>query len=632
MYLKILDHKPLIRLLFKGKEQDFFVFLKDYLDKSFLKKEQFLYEVEASKLPKLNDVLFSLKETFQKDLSSAPIPVSFYLFSRDSFFTVKGFLRPGKIYFTNNLKEEISEALSKIKLHYRIEPLFEDLYELVLPSTVEPKLLLNFKDIFFGPFEKGCFFCHSYGHRSSECPGLEIADALLKFKELLRFSLAEIGENLWTDYQHQKLRDSFFDYFYVRHFYLFPSFLKLPFYLTGEIENWAQIAGKFSIPIRGGEIYLALEDLLQKRWSQAELRIKNVEEDFRIELISMFLALFKEDYQRVIYHIERALTYVKSPFLLSYLYFYKGYIWHYLKDIYSAEDNYKLALKEDSSCLPAFYFLNLLNYEVEENPEKIFPFFRHPYLIYLALLEPNFIKHEAELERELENALSSIREEGINRLKEVEDKYHHLKEVMTEEERSEYEAKIKEIRNSIYKGGVALIEEASKRALESALELSGYIFTKSKKIRNELQKYKNLYQNCHNFWIKYPYKVEDSIFGQRLKRSYELLEKMEKRLMRKDLTKELGLLNKELIQLQAYMEELIKLKPALENKWRFRKEVLKFIKRFSLAEGVLTALYLLPFFYPELNFLGSLQNVTSFFILSVILFLLVLLTLRIEKE
>ncbi|MFN4132676.1 MAG: hypothetical protein ACK4GE_06345, partial [Caldimicrobium sp.] len=363
-----------------------------------------------------------------------------------------------------------------------------------------------------------------------------------------------------------------------------------------------------------------------------ELRIKNLEEDFRVELLSMFIALFKEDYQKVVYHIEKALTYVKSPFLLSYLYFFKGYIWHYLKDIYSAEDNYKLALKEDSSCIPAFYFLHLLYYEEEGIPEKIFPFFRHPYLLYLAFLEPHFIKHEAELEKELENAISSIREEAINRLKDLEDKYHSLKTVMTEEENSEYETKIKEIRGNIYKGGVALIEEASKKALEASLELSGYVFTKQKKIRKELQKYEKLYRDHYNFWMKYPYKLEDVIFGQRLKSCHALMERMEKRLLRKELAKELAFLNKELMELQSHMEELVKLKVELEKKWKFRREMVKFIKRFTLAEGALVSLYILPLFFPEFNLLGSLQNFTSFLILSIILFLLVLLSLRVDKE
>ncbi|MFN3921741.1 MAG: hypothetical protein ACK4K4_05020, partial [Caldimicrobium sp.] len=176
MYLKVLENKPLIKLLFKGKEQDFFALLKDSLEKIFLKKESFLYEIELPKLIKLNDTLFSLKEIFKKELSSAPIPVSFYLFKEASSPIGSVFLRPGKIYFTKELKDEILEVFSKIKIHYRIEPIFEDIYELVLPSTVEPKLLFNFKEIFFGPLERKCFFCHSYGHYSSDCPGLEITD------------------------------------------------------------------------------------------------------------------------------------------------------------------------------------------------------------------------------------------------------------------------------------------------------------------------------------------------------------------------------------------------------------------------------------------------------------------------
>lgn len=631
MFLRILENKPLIKALFKAKREDLFLLLQDYLDKAFLKRGPLLYELEASKLPKLNEILFALKETFERDLLSAPLPLSFYLYEEAHTISIQELLRPGKIYFYKNLYEEISKAFSSIKLHYRIEKYTENLFELVLPSTVSPKLLFNFKDIFFSPLEKKCFFCHSHWHQTSDCPGLDIEDPFIKFKDLLKISLPEISEKLFSDYLQKKFSDNFFDYFYSRHFYLFPAFLKIPFFLEKEIKNWSQITEDIKIPIKGGDIYLALDDLIHKRWQQAELRIKNIEEDYRVDLLYMMLYLFKEDTKKSIYHIEKALTFVKTPFLMSYLYFFKGYLLHYMGDIFLAEENYKNALKEDSSCIPAFYFLHLLNYN-EEASSKIFTYFRHPYLIYLAFLEPSFLKHEEDLEKELEKAMNSYKEEAIERLKEVENKVFPLKELMTEEELREYQTKISDIRKDIYESGIALIDVASKKALELSLELSGYIFTKHKKLKRELEKNKGLYEGLFHFWQAYPYKGEDAYFGQKLKRCHEIILRMAKRLFRKEIAKELNFLNKENRELQEHLEELVKLKKELEKKWQFRKKLSKFLKRLSISQGFLFLIYLFPLFYPQYNFLGNLQNFTSFILLSLLNLFIVLISVTIKKE
>ncbi|MFN3567324.1 MAG: hypothetical protein ACK4UR_00235 [Caldimicrobium sp.] len=632
MFLTIIKSTPLLKLLFKGRERDFLIFLQDQLEKNFQKKEAFLFEVEPEKLLKLNEIIFTVREDFKSEILSAPLPVSFYLVPEENLKEPSEALRPGRIYFYETLKGKILEVLEKKKIFFKTEPYDKEIYELILPSTVEAKLLFPFKDIFFLPFEKRCFFCQSHLHETSYCPGLDVSDTFQKFRELLSFPLEEIAENLYRDFKQKRIKESFFDYFYVRHFYLFPSFLKILFYLPEEIENWPQLLGNISLPVRGGELYLALEDLLYKRWKQVEMRIKNLEDDFRVELLNIMLSLLKEDYPKALYHIERALTFVKTPFLISYLLFYKGYLLYYLKDIYSAEDHFKLALKEDASCFPAFYFLHLLLYEEEQAPEKVFPFFTHPFHIYQAFLEPQFIKHELELEKSLDRAIATLREEAVKRLKEAEDKFHSLKEVMGEEEKREYEERLKEIRNNTYKGGVALIELANKKALELALELSGFLLSKIKKFKKELEKFKNFYSSVFNFWRNYPYKEEDIYFGQILSKSGVILNRLNKRLLRKNLSKEIKFITKEIEQLRSYMEDLLKLKPELERKWKFRRKLSKFLKRFSIAEGFLVLIYLFPLFYSEVNLLGRFQNFYTFLILSCILLLLVLFSLQLEKD
>ncbi len=276
--------------------------------------------------------------------------------------------------------------------------------------------------------------------------------------------------------------------------------------------------------------------------------------------------------------------------------------------------------------------MQLLNYEEEENFEKIFPFFQHPLSIYLAFLEPKFIKHERQLEIELEKAFSRVREEAVNRLKEAEDKFHNLKEIMTEIEKNEYVEKIKEIQNKVYQGGIYSIEEASKRALELSLELSGYIVAKQKKFKRELEKALSQYRICENFWRIYPYKVEDAFFGQKLKSAFELIQRVSRRLRRSDFSKEIKFITQEMKNLSEILKHLLELKPQMEKKWKFRKKLLKFIIRFSVLEGILVIFFALPILFPSLGEINSFFTFTNFLILSFVFLIIIFLMVAFERE
>ncbi|MEZ0343415.1 MAG: hypothetical protein ABWJ99_01210 [Caldimicrobium sp.] len=633
MLLKIKPVKPLLHLLFKARSKNFLETLEDYLSKNFEKKRPYLFEIKEENLLKLNDLLHTLKETFSADMGGAPLPVILFLTERDFSSPDSLIFRPGKIYFSKDIKNKISKALSESKLFYKLIKISEDFEELLFPSTVEPNFLFNFKDVLFVPLEKSCFFCQSYLHETTQCPGLKIWESFERFKELLNYSLVDISKNLKEAYQNQQITESFWDYFYIRHFYFFPSFLKIPFYLHEEIDNWASLWKPLQIPLRGGELFLALEDLIYQRYKSAETKFKALgEEDFRIHLGLMMLSLLELDFQRALYHIENALTLTNNPFVLSYLYLTKGFIYHYQKEFITAYDNYRSALTTDSSCIPAFYLLHLLNYEEEENFDKIFPFFQHPLSIYLAFLEPKFIKHERELEIELEKAFSMAREEAVNRLKDAEDKYHKLKEIMTEREKTEYFEKIKEIQNKVYQGGIRSIEDASKKALELSLELSGYLITKQKAFKRELEKAVTQYRVCEKFWQEYPYKVEDVIFGQKLKTAFELIQRINKRLLRSDLAKEIKFITQEIQNLTENLKFLLELKPQLEKKWKFRKKLLKFLIRFSTLEGALVIFFSLPVIFPSIGGKDSFFNVSNFFILSFVILILILLMVAFEGE
>ncbi len=631
MFLRVIENKPLFNFIFRLSSKEITSFLQEELSKIFERQDKYLYKGEPSQLLTLNDLLYHIKDLYSQILGSAPPPYVFYLSEKREFSWRDYFLRPGKIYFSEDLREKIQRELSSAKIFYRIETVKEDFYELVLPSTVDPNLILPFKDIFFIPLQKRCFFCRTYLHKSENCPGLKDLDSFSNFRKLLNYSFKNISESLRLNLI-SKADQEIAHLFFSRNFFLFPSFLKIVFYLYKEIDNFSMLGLNLSVPVRGGDLAFALDYLIHRKFEEAERKFKSIEEeDFRKELGLAFTEFFQEKYDRTLYHLENALSMVNTPFLKGYLYFLKGYLSQYLGDNFTAEENYRLALKEDSSFIPAFYYLYELLYEREEQPEKIFPFFQNPYTIYLAFLEPFFIKHQKELEESLEKALGSIREEISQRLKEAEDKYHKIKELLLEEEIMEIEEKLRKMRRLAYEGGVALIEEAGRLAMELALELNGYILSKIKKYKKEITFLEDRYQILANFWKVYPYKNEDITFGQKLKTSFELIERIQKRLKRSEVAKELKFISKDLEKIKVLLEDLVALRPQLEKKWRVRKKLLKFIKTFFISESILAVIYTLPLFLPQGKVFLSFLSFSSFIILSLILLFGTLIFAQIEK-
>uniref|UniRef100_A0A832GJW9 Tetratricopeptide repeat protein n=1 Tax=Caldimicrobium thiodismutans TaxID=1653476 RepID=A0A832GJW9_9BACT len=631
MFLKILENKPLQKLLFGGRAQELRDFLDEYLCKYFTKKDIWLYEVQPEAPIKLNDVLFYLKEHFSATLGSAPLPLVFQISEDRPQVSSSFFKRAGKIYLQAKVVNPLKKALEKESLFYKIERVDEDIYELILPSTVDPTLIFPFKDTFFFPEEEKCFFCGTYLHKSEDCPGLRVKDPLKEFQQYLKFSFEDIVKNLWETLQ-DKSKEDFLKGFLCRHFYLFPAFIKIPFFFPAEIENWTNLNRPLDFPVRGGDLYLALEDLILGKLALAEEKFKRLEGETRAELGLLAVNLWKRDFPQALYHLETALAEAKTPFLKSYLLFLKGYIYYYQRDFLSAEENFREALKKDSSCIPAFYFLQLLLYEGEENWQKIFPYFQNPYTIYLAFLEPVFIKHQMELEENLQKTWESYREETVKRLREAEDKFHKLKEFFSEEERKDYEETLKKIRENTYKGGLILIEAAGKGALELSLELNSYIISKIKKFKSELEKITTSLSPLEKFWQAYPYKREDFLFGQKLTKAKEIFKKLESRLKKSEIAKELKFIQKELSTLHSIVEELEIHKEDLQKKWKFREKLYKFLVRYLIAEGILVILFLSSSFLPETVSSLPLFSLSNFFLFSFILFLLTVFSVQIDKK
>jgi tetratricopeptide (TPR) repeat protein len=638
MFLRLIPYRTYARLIFSYRARDLLEFFPTILKDVFLPLDSNLFQVEG-RLQKLNDLLFQYKEHFSKELGSAPAPFAILitkererpLASLGMTGGIKKPLRPGKVYIEEGLKDKIEEELKGANLHFRLEK-WGDLIELKLPATFEQKLYFPLKDFFLIPNDKRCFFCGSYQHATSDCPGLNDREPQQTFYRLLTLSPWTIADELSKAiFEEEKIQ--ILNYFYTRYFFNFPAFLKIIFYRTGEINSFSQVPLHLPTPLRGGDLGLGLEELMAGRVETAEKRFSEVEEgDFRRELGLAFVQILKEDFPKAIYFVENALSLVNNPFVRGYLNYLKGAIYFQLGDRGLAEESFKEVMKEDSTNTPSFFFLGLIRHLEEEPLDKLSPFFHHPYTLYLSYLEPLFLRVEKELEELLDKVYLSYKEEALTRLKEAEDKYHALKEVMPNETSKSYLERLKKLSQDINQGGLALVDSASKQVLELTLELNGYVFSRIKKLKQEFEPFRFTFRKLSEFWTIYPYKTEDTFFGQSLKKAEGLILRIDRRLKRSEPSKELKFLESEFKHLKEIVENLQRAKPELERKWEFRRRLYSFIKKFSLAEGLNLIFHVALLFLPEVG-TSWFPSLGSFVGSSLFILVLVLISvLFIEKK
>jgi len=627
MYLQVIEHSKLLHFVFKTQSPEIRLYLDDVFSREFLKKDARLFEIKKGRLHELNDCLEKVKVNYSNVLRNCPIPFSFFLSKNpEDLSKVKIPLRAGKIYLLDNLKRDVDSEFKEVPLFHGLQRWY-DLIELVLPSTVDPKMDFFFKDIFWTGKEKFCFFCKSTWHPLENCPALAEPEARKLFIDLINTSFSKLSQILWKGISEENFVKEKLKYFYIRHFYLLPEFLKILFFKADEVKHWAQFRPEIEPPVRGGDIGIGLDSLIKKRLDIAEKKFKSAgEEDYKASLGLCYVNILKKDFKQAIYFVENAFEKSITPFLKSYALFLKGYIAEFAGDELVAEELYKEALKIDSSCLPAQYHLNLLLYRQTEDFRVIKPLLENIYGIYLAYLEPFFIKDQKQLEELVYQRLNQKREEVSKRLKEVEDKFHLLKEIMSEKEIESYEQQIKTLREYIYEGGLKKIERASELSLELNFELQGYIFNKIRLIQNKVQNLQQDYETLRSFWTSYPYKREDSFFGDTLKEIYHVISDTNRKLKSRDLSKFIKLILKELEGAQKRIEKLKKAKEELNKKWIFRKRVYEFSKNFIILESLLTIFYTGGHFLSVFKGFENVLSFGSFFFISLVFLIFCLLS------
>ncbi|AEH23002.1 hypothetical protein TOPB45_0904 [Thermodesulfobacterium geofontis OPF15] len=623
-YLKIIKHQKLMDFLFQAQAFSAETFLKDLLSRRLAIVDKNIYKLNPEDILYLDKILEKFKTEFSPLLKSAPIPFSFLLTKSQTEKISDTILRAGKIYLEDpSIKEGVNSFLKHSNIFYKIDS-WKNLWELILPSTVDPKIELFYKDIFWYGSKGPCFFCKTFWHDSLNCPSLLDSEPRNTFLSSLNFHFREISQLLWKGIYEKDLDFNELKYFYIRNFYLLPEFLKVVFYRYDTIETWGHLKLDIETPIRGGNLGLGLEYLIKKNFESAKREFSEIEDDFRASIGLSLINIINKDLKSALYYIEKALFQVKTPFLKSYLLFLRGYFHEYMGESFIADEFYKSALEEDSTCLPALYYFNLAKYVKGSPLSEILVYFNHPYLLYWSYLEPLFIKDQRELEEFLYEKIAEKREQASQRLKETEDRYHKIKIFLSDSEKKEYEERLSQIRENIHKGGLGLIESGYSKALEIDLELQGYIYRIIKNLREDFEKIKSDYKNLSSFWRKYPYKYEDVNFGKELKIFSDLVQKIEVKLKRRDPSDVLSFLISEINSCKEKAETLKTLKEDLIKKWSFRIRLADFLRNFSLLEFIIAGVYIIVPYLPISENFKNFFSTSSFLLISLLLLIICL--------
>ncbi|HEM55953.1 MAG TPA: hypothetical protein ENO30_04230, partial [Thermodesulfobium narugense] len=248
----------MLNLLFQAQAESAEIFLKDLLSRRLTRVDKNFYKINPEEVLYLDKILENFKTEFFPLLRSAPIPFSFILTKTQIEKATDTILRAGKIYLEEPVRDMIDSFLKHSNIFYKIEP-WKNLWELILPSTVDPKIEIFYKDIFWYGDRNPCFFCKTSWHESYNCPSLLDPEPRNTFQSALNLHFREISQLLWEGIYEEGLTSEKLKYFYIRNFYLLPEFLKIIFYKYDVVETWGHLKIDMETPLRGGNLGLGLE-------------------------------------------------------------------------------------------------------------------------------------------------------------------------------------------------------------------------------------------------------------------------------------------------------------------------------------------------------------------------------------
>ncbi len=568
-----------------------------------------LLVVPPERLSTLEQVLQELKKLWLKGIS-LPLPVS--LVPRDA--RGENHFRPGRIYLDQKEAKGLSGRLSSFPFLVQLRP-WRQWVELVLPSTeTGNNLLFHFRDLLLVGTHAPCPFCGLRWHPARQCPTLKERDPFLVIQELLRQrpqALAEKLNGLLAEGKDVSL-------FCGRYPYFKPAFLRHLFTTTA--TSWDGLSVKPGLE-KGGNLFLGLEALRSGDLAQAKERFEAAQgpKDPRPHLGLAFLAMLSGDVNEALYQVENARSRAETPLLQAYLLFLKAWIFERERKYFEAEEHYKEALKRDRSFWPAK--LHLTTMEVKFAREHVLPRIRQlvnePMALPAFFLEGRFLPLAEEVEKILLETFEERQAQALSRLASAEDALRPMLRALPEEEVQRFEEALAEIRRKVYEGGFIDLLLAEKRAFDLSLELQGYLFRQTKKIRESLREYAAEAAKLKEFWRRFPYKDENNRFGQQLAALEEDIEKLNEIL--KVNPRQLRTAYNKLRSIADRVSSLQAMEKELRREWQFRKQLSVFIKTFLILELVLFGIFLflpvvLKAFHLSSQMVG---NLPVFFTLSV---------------
>ena len=586
--LRFFFHESLAAYLFPGRERDFRALVLKHLS-AYLRREGDFFHFAPEHLATLNKAFSELRSSFSEELGEAPLP--FNLLPEKANVS---WLRPGKLYVSPSMKEALERASKKLGFLLTLKP-WQNLLEVILPTTADPEVLFQTRDLLWVGPKGPCFYCGLPWHRNADCPGLKEMVSGKALKAYLYQTLKDLGQSLTQRLLKGELLAKELQGLYARYFYLQPAFLRILYYKVPEWSHFSQVSLGNEIPTKGGHLLIALENLHTGNLKESEKRFMAAGDpsDYRVGLGLGHLAILQEDYERALYYFEELKTENLPPLVQSSILLLKARIYEMQKDFLSAEHFYAEALKRDHSLVPAAYHKFLVSFYLGGTERSLFrlsTLLGHPVIFTLAFLEPAFLLFGKELEKELLSRIEKKQAEALTTLQEAEDGLHRLKQLLSEEELSALEDQLSNFREKIYKGCFFELEKVALGAMGLSLEIQGYTYRKIREIREQISEFFSRYHALKRYWASYPYKYGESVFDQRLREVGNRLLRLEQRLGN-DPTKELRSLLKEAANIHSLLEALEQEKKRLEAKRLFRTQLSTFLKVFVVGESLLFLLY-----------------------------------------
>ncbi len=611
MLKRLLFFPRLVEFFLPVDPQDFERGVRRSLKHHFEFREGLVF-IPPERLATLERVLEELKRLWLKDLPF-PLPVS--LVPR-----AQGLFRPGRIYLEPKEAKVLAGRLSSLPFLAQLKP-WRGWVELVLPATEEERgLLFRFRDLLLIGPHSPCPFCGLRWHEALKCPTLKERDPFVVTQELLRYRPSALAEKLNTVLEEGEGEGLFSG----RYPYFKPAFLRHLFTTTA--SSWENFSIKPGLE-KGGNLFLGLEALRALDWGQAKKRFEAAQtsKDPRPHVGLVFLALLEGNLSEALYQLENARSRAETPLFQAYLSLLKGWILERERKYFEAEENYKEALKKDRTFWPARLHLAVM--EVKFAKERVLSRLKQlvnePLALPLFFLEGRFLPLAEEVEKLLLVTFEEKQAQALSRLASAEDALRPMLRALPEEEVKSFEEALADIRQKVYEGGFIDLLLAEKRAFDLSLELQGYLFRQTRKIRQRLREQLSEWNKLKDFWRRFPYQTEDHPFSRKLALVGEEIEKLTE-ILKVNPGRQLKTAHAKLKAIEDLIADLQEMEKELRREWQFRKQLSTFVKTFLLLELFLFGFFLLVPTGLKMVKLPtySIGNLPTFFVLSV-LFLLV---------